>query len=101
METVHFYPGEESQGQVVDKFPYDGSYSTDYDEVHRIAMLAVDRCKAIVAAEVKDFKGIEVYKEMIGYEVLKPNCCANCRWCVESKPGTAPKYSLECHCPYN
>lgn len=34
----------------------------------------------LIKAETKDFQDISTYKEGIGYEMTKPECCATCKW---------------------
>lgn len=43
----------------------------------------VDRYNSLVAAEMKDFKDIDIYKDRIKYVETKPCCCMFCRWCTQ------------------
>lgn len=59
----------------------------------------------LVKAETKDFQDICAYKEEIGYEMTKPECCATCKWSRLAATGNDYVYGvtgrIECTNPAN
>lgn len=50
------------------------------EEAQRIFDNYVAEYTGLVRAETRDFQDICSYKETIGYEMTKPECCATCKW---------------------
>lgn len=103
VEVVHYYPGdEENGGQVVLQIPEaEGELEFNCMKAHYDFDTCVQRFDSLVRAETRDFKDIEIYKDKIKYEVLKPKCCAFCAFSREHRHGYGCRPYLECHNPDN
>lgn len=101
-ECVICYPNDKKD--VILRYPQDG-YEIDYCKVEHEYKKCIDQYKSLLEAECRDFRDINVYKDKIDYEVLKPDCCKWCKWCrCKHDPwwkGPKRKEWLECHNPKN
>jgi hypothetical protein len=62
----------------------------------------IDKYNSLVAAEMKDFKDIDIYKDRIKYVETKPCCCMFCRWCKQVfLDDRCTQRKLECWNPKN
>ena len=60
---------------------------------------------------MKDFNDIDIYAKAIGYEIMTPSCCMNCKWGGKYRslncnnqpipPGPNGHQKIQCHNPEN
>lgn len=79
------------------QIPADG-HEVDYAKAQCDFKTCVERYSSLVWAEMKDFNNIDIYAEAVQYEVLKPDCCMNCKY---GCPSIACPGKYECHSPKN
>ena len=80
----------------------DDGYEMNYGKALHDFDVCVQRYSSLVWAEMKDFNDIDIYSSKIGYEVLKPRCCMNCKWGQRNEcHGHKHHHKLECHSPVN
>ena len=81
--------------------PEDG-WEFDYRKAMESFTTCVDRYNSLVAAEIKDFRDIDIYKDRIKYVETKPCVCMFCKWCRQVYLDQhCSRWKLECHNPKN
>jgi len=74
---------ENTYGMPFLTIPEGQAWEFEYDIAMKNFKDCVDRYNSLVAAEMKDFKDIDIYKDRIQYVETKPCCCMFCRWCTQ------------------
>lgn len=93
------YPDDASSNSAPVMNVPDEGYEIDYHKALHDFDTCVQRFDSLVKAETQDFRDIELYKDRIGYETLRPKCCLFCKWCEQRHDGHCGV--LECHNPEN
>lgn len=108
VQVIHYYPSDaEEDNNLMLTIPEEG-YESDYKKIEKEFETCVQRYDSLVKSETQDFRDIDIYKDKIGYEETKPDCCAFCKWsrrihrmhdehCHHHKD----HFKLECHNPKN
>lgn len=78
---------------------------SDYKWIQEQFDKCVRNYSDLVKAEVRDLQDISVYKDRIGYRLVKPECCATCRFakraCFKDDFRLGQSGRIECHNPKN
>ena len=85
---------------LVVKWPEVG-YEMDYGKAKKQFDTCVQQYRALVKAECKDFRDVDIYAEKMGYHD-NVKCCATCRWSMRCRKNECSNFknpSLECHSP--
>lgn len=82
----------------------ENGYEIDPYKAENDFKTCIERYSSLVKSEMKDFNDIDIYAKTIGYEVLVPSCCMNCKFGVKRQmpgPHGHPEEKIECHNPDN
>lgn len=82
----------------------ENGYEIDPYKAENDFKTCIERYSSLVKSEMKDFNDIDIYAKTIGYEVLVPSCCMNCKFGVKRQmpgPHGHLEEKIECHNPDN
>ena len=87
VKVILFYPNEQPDvNNPLFVIPADpDTYEFDYNKAQNDFDTCVQRYDALLKAETKDFRDIDIYAEKIGYVDTTPECCRFCKWCQKNE----------------